>query len=64
MQLFLDTAELEEVRTGVQLWGVVSGVTTNPTLIAAVIRSARPSARPPRPPAPSWAASSATTIAR
>jgi len=34
MQLFLDTAELEEVRTGVQRWGVVSGVTTNPTLIA------------------------------
>lgn len=34
MQLFLDTAELEEVRTGVQQWGVVSGVTTNPTLIA------------------------------
>ena len=34
MQLFLDTAELEEVLTGVQRWGVVSGVTTNPTLIA------------------------------
>lgn len=34
MQLFLDTAELEEVRTGVQRWGVVSGVTTNPTLIS------------------------------
>lgn len=34
MQLFLDTAELDEVRTGVQTWGVVSGVTTNPTLIA------------------------------
>ena len=34
MQLFLDTAELDEVRTGVQKWGVVSGVTTNPTLIA------------------------------
>src|SRR5688572_32565358 len=34
MQLFLDTAELAEVRTGVQTWGVVSGVTTNPTLIA------------------------------
>ena len=34
MQLFLDTAELDEVRTGVQQWGVVSGVTTNPTLIA------------------------------
>jgi transaldolase len=34
MQLFLDTAELDEVRTGVRTWGVVSGVTTNPTLIA------------------------------
>ena len=34
MQLFLDTAELAEVRTGVETWGVVSGVTTNPTLIA------------------------------
>jgi len=34
MQLFLDTAEVDEVRTGVQKWGVVSGVTTNPTLIA------------------------------
>ncbi len=34
MQLFLDTAELDEVRTGVEKWGVVSGVTTNPTLIA------------------------------
>jgi len=34
MRLFLDTADLEEIRTGVLHWGVVSGVTTNPTLIA------------------------------
>ncbi len=34
MQLFLDTADLEEIHTGVEQWGVVSGVTTNPTLIA------------------------------
>jgi transaldolase len=34
MKLFLDTADLEEIRTGVQQWGVISGVTTNPTLIA------------------------------
>ena len=34
MQLFLDTAQLDEVVTGVQTWGVVTGVTTNPTLIA------------------------------
>lgn len=33
MDLFLDTADLGEVETGVG-WGVVSGVTTNPTLIA------------------------------
>lgn len=33
MRLFLDTAELKEVEEGVR-WGVVSGVTTNPTLIA------------------------------
>lgn len=33
MDLFLDTADLEEIKTGVD-WGVVSGVTTNPTLIA------------------------------
>lgn len=34
MKLFLDTADLEEIKTGVTNWGVVSGVTTNPTLIA------------------------------
>lgn len=32
MKLFLDTASLDEVREGVR-WGVLSGVTTNPTLI-------------------------------
>ena len=33
MKLFLDTAEFDEVKTGVE-WGVIDGVTTNPTLIA------------------------------
>lgn len=33
MRLFLDTAKLDEVRQGVA-WGVISGVTTNPSLIA------------------------------
>jgi len=33
VRLFLDTAEVEEIRHGVRL-GVVSGVTTNPTLVA------------------------------
>jgi transaldolase len=33
MQIFLDTANLEELRQGVA-WGVVDGATTNPTLIA------------------------------
>ena len=33
MRLFLDTADYDEIRTGVG-WGVISGVTTNPTLIA------------------------------
>jgi transaldolase len=31
MKLFLDTADIEEIRT-VQAWGVLDGVTTNPTL--------------------------------
>ncbi len=34
MNLFLDTAVLDEIVTGVQEWGVITGVTTNPTLIA------------------------------
>ncbi|MBI4302833.1 MAG: fructose-6-phosphate aldolase [Chloroflexi bacterium] len=33
MQIFLDTANLDEIRTAAKL-GVVSGVTTNPSLIA------------------------------
>ena len=33
MKLFLDTANLEEIRQAVQ-WGVVEGVTTNPSLAA------------------------------
>jgi transaldolase len=33
MTIFLDTANLEELRTGAA-WGIVDGVTTNPTLIA------------------------------
>ena len=33
MKLFLDTADLNEIRRGVRL-GVVSGVTTNPSLAA------------------------------
>ena len=34
MQLFLDTANIQEIREGVRL-GVISGVTTNPSLAAA-----------------------------
>ena len=33
MKLFLDTAVYEEIKAGVD-WGVIDGVTTNPTLIA------------------------------
>ncbi|HOV29450.1 MAG TPA: fructose-6-phosphate aldolase [Synergistales bacterium] len=33
MRFFLDTANLDEIRQGVE-WGVVAGVTTNPSLIA------------------------------
>jgi transaldolase len=33
VKFFLDTANLEEIRKGAE-WGVVDGVTTNPTLIA------------------------------
>ena len=34
MQIFLDTADVEEIRTGVS-WGIVDGVTTNPSHVAA-----------------------------
>ncbi|HYJ60191.1 MAG TPA: fructose-6-phosphate aldolase [Actinomycetota bacterium] len=33
MKLFLDTASIEQIRT-VNRWGVLAGVTTNPTLVA------------------------------
>lgn len=33
MKLFLDTANLDEIRT-IKKWGVLSGVTTNPSLLA------------------------------
>ncbi len=33
MQIFLDTANLEEIRVAAR-WGILSGVTTNPTLLA------------------------------
>ncbi len=35
MKLFLDTADIEEIRTGVR-WGVIDGVTTNPSLYAKI----------------------------
>jgi len=35
MKLFLDTAELDEIRTAAR-WGVIDGVTTNPSLYAKV----------------------------
>lgn len=33
MQFFLDTAEIKEIETGLE-WGMVDGVTTNPSLVA------------------------------
>lgn len=33
MKFFLDTANIEQIRKGVE-WGIVDGVTTNPTLVA------------------------------
>ncbi len=33
MKFFLDTANLDEIRTGVS-WGILDGVTTNPSLVA------------------------------
>ena len=35
MKIFLDTADIEEIRT-VARWGVLDGVTTNPTLYSKV----------------------------
>ncbi|MDI3316827.1 MAG: fructose-6-phosphate aldolase [Bacillota bacterium] len=33
MQIFLDTADIEEIRRAAE-WGILDGVTTNPTLVA------------------------------
>src|SRR3972149_4139016 len=33
MQFFLDTGNLDEIRTGTS-WGILDGVTTNPTLVS------------------------------
>ena len=33
MEIYLDTANVDEIREAVD-WGVITGVTTNPTLIA------------------------------
>jgi transaldolase len=33
MRIFLDTADIDEIREGAR-WGIVSGVTTNPTLLS------------------------------
>ena len=35
MKIFLDTADIEEIRTAAR-WGVLDGVTTNPSLYAKV----------------------------
>ena len=35
MKIFLDTAEIDEIRTAAR-WGVLDGVTTNPSLFARV----------------------------
>ena len=53
MKLFLDTADIDEIRT-VAKWGVLHGVTTNPSLFARTsarptTRSSPKSARLPRP---------------
>jgi transaldolase len=40
MKFFLDTANLDEIRKGAE-WGIVDGVTTNPTLIAKEGRALR-----------------------
>lgn len=44
MRLFLDTANTEEIREALS-WGVVSGVTTNPTLVAKEGKEFQPTIR-------------------
>jgi len=40
MKIFLDTANVEEIKEGVS-WGIVDGVTTNPTLISKETRDGK-----------------------
>jgi transaldolase len=44
MEFFLDTADIDEIRTGLE-WGMVDGVTTNPSLIAKQGRPYLPTVR-------------------
>ena len=44
MQFFLDTADIAEIETGLE-WGMVDGVTTNPSLIAKQGKSYLPTVR-------------------
>ncbi|GAB4237045.1 MAG: fructose-6-phosphate aldolase [Acidobacteriota bacterium] len=44
MKIFLDTADIEEIRQAAE-WGVLDGVTTNPSLVAKVGRSMEDAAR-------------------
>ena len=53
MKLFLDTAVIDEIRT-IHSWGVLDGVTTNPTLFAKAGGGTYPDVlrrSPPSPPA-------------
>lgn len=44
MKFFLDTADLDEIRRGLE-WGMVDGITTNPSLIAKQGKSYLPTVR-------------------
>ncbi len=44
MEFFLDTADIEQIRTGLE-WGMVDGVTTNPSLIAKQGKASLPTVR-------------------
>lgn len=33
MKIFLDTANIQEIKKGME-WGIIDGVTTNPTLVS------------------------------
>ena len=41
MEFFLDTAEIKEIETGLE-WGMIDGVTTNPSLIAKAGKAYQP----------------------